>query len=57
LPGQWIDITGVAAGTYILEIRLDTANRIDEANESNNLGRAEVVIGASNGSVTSRVLP
>lgn len=57
LPGQWVDITGVAAGTYVLEIRLDTANRIDEANETNNTARAEVVIGASNGAVSSRPLP
>ena len=57
LPGQWIDITGVAAGTYVLEIRLDTANRIDEANETNNTARAEVVISATNGNVTWRALP
>ena len=57
LPGQWIDITGLPAGTYVLEIRLDTANRIAEASETNNMARAEVVIAASNGSVASRVLP
>jgi hypothetical protein len=57
LPGQWIDITGVAAGTYVLEIRLDTLNRISESDETNNLGRAEVTISNSNGSVSSRPLP
>lgn len=57
LPGQWVDITGIAPGTYVLEIRLDTANRIDEANETNNLARVEVVIGATNGAVSSRPLP
>lgn len=57
LPGQWIDITGVAAGTYVLEIRLDTLNRISEANEANNTGRAEVTISNTNGAVSSRPLP
>jgi Lysyl oxidase/Chitobiase/beta-hexosaminidase C-terminal domain/Bacterial pre-peptidase C-terminal domain len=57
LPGQWIDITGVAPGTYVLEIRLDTLNRISEADETNNVGRAEVTFSSTNGSVTSRPLP
>ncbi len=57
LPGQWVDITGLPAGTYILEVRLDTANRIAEANETNNTARAEVVIGSANGAVSSRTLP
>jgi hypothetical protein len=57
LPGQWVDITGLAAGTYVLEIQLDTANRIDEADETNNTARVEVIIGATNGDVSSRPLP
>lgn len=57
LPGQWVDITDVPAGTYVLEIRLDTANRIAEADETNNVARAQVVIGATNGSVSSQPVP
>lgn len=57
LPGQWIDITGLAAGTYILEINFDTANRIAEANETNNLARVQVTIRTKDGQVTSSPLP
>lgn len=57
LPGQWIDITGVAAGTYVLEIKMDTLNRISESDETNNIGRAEVTFSNTNGAVTSRPLP
>ena len=57
LPGQWIDITDIWPGTYTLEVRLDTANRIDEANEANNTARAEVDISATNGTVVFRPLP
>ncbi len=57
LPGQWIDITGVAPGNYILQIKLDNANRIPEANESNNTARVQVTIQASNGRVVSQQIP
>jgi hypothetical protein len=57
LPGQWVDITGLLPGTYTLEISLDTANHIDEANETNNTARAEVDIGSTDGNVTFRLLP
>ena len=57
LPGQWIDITGLPAGTYVLEISFDTANRIAESDETNNTARVQVVIKAGNGRVTSTPLP
>lgn len=44
LSGQWIDITGVPAGNYVLEIIMDPMNLIDELNESNNTGRLNVTI-------------
>ncbi len=44
IPCQWIDITGVAGGTYILEMRADPLNRIPELNEDNNVTQVTVVI-------------
>jgi hypothetical protein len=44
LSGQWIDITGLPAGSYILEIIMDPMNLVDELNESNNTTRANVTI-------------
>jgi hypothetical protein len=44
LSGQWIDITGVPAGSYQLEIAMDPMNVIDEADETNNITRIAVTI-------------
>lgn len=44
LSGQWIDITGVPAGNYVLEITMDPMNVIDETDETNNTGRLNVTI-------------
>ena len=44
LSGQWVDITGVPAGSYVLEIIMDPMNLIDELDESNNTGRLNVTI-------------
>ena len=44
LSGQWVDITGVPAGNYVLEIIMDPMNLIDELDESNNTGRLNVTI-------------
>lgn len=44
LPDQWIDITGVPAGDYIVEITVDPENLILEADEENNVGRFPVSI-------------
>ena len=37
LPCQWIDITGLPGGTYILELEVDPQNVIAEADEGNNV--------------------
>ena len=42
LPCQWIDITGLPGGTYILELEVDPENRIAESDESNNITRVLV---------------
>lgn len=44
LSGQWIDITGVTAGQYVLEITMDPMNAIDESDETNNTIRSNVTI-------------
>ncbi len=44
LSGQWIDITGLPSGSYILEITMDPMNQIDELDETNNVTRANVSI-------------
>ena len=44
LSGQWIDVTGVPAGPYILEITMDPLNVIDELDETNNVTRIDVAI-------------
>ena len=44
LPGQWIDITGVPAGSYDLEITINPEHMIDEADYSNNTATVPVTI-------------
>jgi hypothetical protein len=44
LDCQWIDITGVPSGQYILEVQINPAHVIQEGNYQNNVGRAEVTI-------------
>ncbi len=44
LSGQWIDITGLPAGNYVLEVTMDPMNLIDEADETNNQARVNVII-------------
>lgn len=46
LDNQWIDVTGVEAGTYFLEVTLDVGDAIMESNESNNTIRVPVTIGS-----------
>ena len=48
---QWIDITGMPAGEYVVQARADEQNWYLESNEGNNCAWARVRIGASNGSV------
>ncbi|HKQ36564.1 MAG TPA: lysyl oxidase family protein [Verrucomicrobiae bacterium] len=44
LPCQWVDITGLPGGTYILELEVDPQNLIAEADENNNISRVLVSI-------------
>jgi hypothetical protein len=44
LPDQWVDVTGLAAGRYWLEVVADPDNRIQESDESNNSVRIPVDI-------------
>ncbi len=44
LPGQWIDVTNVAPGTYTLEVSMNPARILPEANYENNTETIEVVI-------------
>ncbi len=42
--GQWVDITGLAAGTYVLESEVNPAAVIEESTTRNNAVAQEVVI-------------
>lgn len=44
LDCQWIDITGVPSGRYVLEVVVNPARVIREHNYSNNTARTEVVV-------------
>jgi Ca2+-binding RTX toxin-like protein len=49
LPGQSIDISGIADGTYWLEVVIDPANRLIESDESNNVARIQITIDRGGG--------
>jgi hypothetical protein len=44
LDCQWVDVTGVPSGRYVLEVEINPARVIQEHNYGNNVGRAEVTI-------------
>lgn len=44
LPLQWIDVTGLASGTYWLEAEVDGAGQILESDDSNNVTRILVTL-------------
>jgi hypothetical protein len=46
LPGQWIDVTGLPAGTYTLEIAINPEQVLVEADYTNNATSIEVQIPA-----------
>lgn len=46
LPDQWIDVTDVPDGEYWLEVVVDPENRLLEADETNNIARVRVSLGA-----------
>jgi hypothetical protein len=51
LDCQWVDVTGVPAGTYTLELNVNTARVLSESNYDNNLVSFPVVIPADAGTV------
>ncbi|MEO8604699.1 MAG: lysyl oxidase family protein [bacterium] len=44
LDCQWIDVTGVPPGRYMLEVQINPAHVIQEHDYSNNVGRTEITI-------------
>lgn len=46
LFGQWVDITGVPPGPYVLEVEIDPLNVMQELDETNNIVQANVNIPA-----------
>jgi len=44
LDCQWIDITGLAPGNYMLRIELNTGRVIQEANFNNNAATVPVTV-------------
>ena len=42
LPGQYVEVTGVPDGVYILETLVDPDGLIEESDESNNCGSVYV---------------
>jgi subtilisin-like proprotein convertase family protein len=46
LPDQWIDVTDIPDGEYWLEVVVDPENRLLEADETNNIARVRVTLGA-----------
>jgi hypothetical protein len=49
LPNQWIDVTGVKAGKYLLEVSADPDHHLVESNIANNTTRIVVGIPGKNG--------
>lgn len=45
LPCSFVDATGLPEGDYTLEVTIDPHDAINESNESNNIGTAQVRIG------------
>jgi hypothetical protein len=46
LPCQWVDITDVPPGNYLLEVEANPAGRLLESTRTNNIARTSVVIDA-----------
>jgi concanavalin A-like lectin/glucanase superfamily protein/lysyl oxidase/Calx-beta domain-containing protein len=49
LDGQWIDITGVPEGSYILEVEVNAEQVIEESNYTNNRATTQVAIAPAPG--------
>ena len=44
LEDQWIDITGIPAGDYVVEIAIDPFDNIVESDETNNIGSFPITV-------------
>jgi hypothetical protein len=44
LPCQWIDVTGLSAGTYTLRVEIDATGVISDADSSNNVWMTSVTL-------------
>lgn len=44
VPGQWLDVTGLAPGNYVLELELDPLHKLPDLDRSNNTARYGVEI-------------
>ena len=57
IDGQWVDVTGVAAGNYFLVVKLDSQNVIEESNETNNEISVPVTLRSTKPSATNPIRP
>jgi hypothetical protein len=44
IPGQWIDVTGLKRGDYVLEVEVNPERQFEESNYTNNAAAVEVKI-------------
>ncbi|MFD9434776.1 lysyl oxidase family protein [Streptomyces sp. NPDC060002] len=56
-PGQSFDITGLANGTYYIQVIANPANRLQETDTKNNVSLRKVVLGGTEGARTVSVPP
>ncbi|MDX2938702.1 lysyl oxidase family protein [Streptomyces ipomoeae] len=56
-PGQSFDITDLPNGTYYIQVIANPANRLQEADTSNNVALRKVVLGGTPGARTVQVPP
>ncbi|GLF96910.1 lysyl oxidase family protein [Streptomyces yaizuensis] len=57
LPDQAFDITGLANGTYWIEVKANPANRLKETSTKNNTALRKIVLGGVPGARTVKVPP
>ncbi len=56
VPGQWIEITDVANGEYLLEVATNQDGRLKELRSDNNVAHTRVVLGGEPGARTVEVV-
>jgi hypothetical protein len=57
LPGQSFDVTGLANGTYYIEVKANPANKLFETSTANNTSLRQVILGGKPGARTVKVPP